>query len=62
MDGVDVTVAEEWEGDLRTGGPFCGSNSPTWQLPGLPMQSSAVTLAYSLRPMENEGKAKPRAV
>lgn len=34
--GIDVTVAEKWEGDLRTGGSLGGSNPPIWKLPGLP--------------------------
>lgn len=32
--GIDVTVAEKWEGDLRTGGSLGGSKSPIWKLPG----------------------------
>lgn len=34
--GIDVPVAEKWEGDVRTGGSLGGSNSPIWKLPGLP--------------------------
>lgn len=34
--GIDVTVAEKWEGDLRTGGSLGGSHSPIWKLLGLP--------------------------